>query len=127
MYWCYHCYAHNDCSTRFCARCGQSVEAPAELSYNERLCWTLGHPDGDRAVLAAQSLGARQARSALPALRKAVDENRDPFVAVAALHSAIVIAGVEELRSWLERLSESDGFMVRTVAHEALQERRTLG
>jgi hypothetical protein len=82
--------------------------------------WALGHPDGDRAVLAAQTLGARQVRAALPALRRAVEEDRDPYLAVAALRSAITIAGSEELRDWLEQLTQSESFMVREVAQRAL-------
>jgi len=82
--------------------------------------WALGHPDGDRAVLAAQTLGARQVRGALPALRRAVEEDRDPYLAVAALRSAIAIAGSEGLRDWLEQLTHSESFMVREVAQRAL-------
>ena len=82
--------------------------------------WALGHPDGDRAVLAAQTLGVRQVRSALPALRRAVDEDRDPYLAVAALRSAIAIAGRDELHGWLEQLAHGESFMVREEAQRAL-------
>jgi len=120
MHWCYHCYAPNPRPAGPCVRCGRELEGPTDLSYDQRLIWTLGHPDGDRAVLAAQSLGARRARSALPALRRAVDEDRDPYLAVAALRSAVAIAGCDELREWLEQLARSDSFMVREVAQRAL-------
>ena len=82
--------------------------------------WALRHPDGDRAVMAAQTLGARRVRSALPVLRRAVDEDRDPYVAVAALRSAIAIAGRDELRGWLEQLARCESFMVREEAQRAL-------
>jgi hypothetical protein len=82
--------------------------------------WTLGHPDGDRAALAAQILGARGSRSALSALRRTVEEGRDPYLAVAALRSALAIAGGEELRGRLEHLAECESFMVRRVAQRAL-------
>jgi len=84
------------------------------------LVWALGHPDGDRAVMAAQTLGVRQVRPALPALRRAVDEDRDPYLAVAALRSAIAIAGRDELRDWLEQVARSDSFMLRAEAKRAL-------
>jgi len=120
MYWCHHCYALNPGPAGPCVRCSQPVDGPPDLSYDDRLIWALGHPDGDRAVLAAQTLGVRQVRSALPALRRAVDEDRDPYLAVAALRSAIAIAGRDELRDWLERLTQRDSFMLREVAHQAL-------
>jgi hypothetical protein len=120
MYWCFSCYAVNPGSSGPCVRCGQPVEGPPNLSYDDRLVWALGHPDGDRAILAAQTLGVRRVRPALPTLRRVVDESRDPFLAVAALRSAITIAGVDELREWLAQLARSDSFMVRAVAEQAL-------
>lgn len=103
-----------------CVRCGRPVESPPGLPYDDRLVWALGHPDGDRAVLAAQTLGARRVRSALPALCRVVDEGRDPFLAVAALRSVTTIAGSDELRDWLEPLAHHDSFMVRAAAEQAL-------
>lgn len=124
MHWCYYCYATNPSSSGHCVRCGRPVEGPPDLSYDDRLIWALGHPDGDRAVLAAQSLGARRVRSALPALRRTVDEDRDPYLAVAAVRAAIQIAGPEELRGWLEGLVRCDSFMVREAAQRALASSR---
>jgi hypothetical protein len=120
MYWCFSCYTVNPRAQGACVRCGRPVEGPPGLSFEDRLVWALHHPDGDRAVLAAQTLGVRRVRSALPALREVVDEGQDPYVAVAALRSAIAIAGRDELGDWLEQLLDTDSFMVRAVARQAL-------
>jgi HEAT repeats len=120
MHWCHCCYAVNPRPDGRCVRCGEPVEGPSWLSFDDQLVWALGHPDGDRAVLAAQTLGVRRVPSALPALRRVVDEDRDPFLAVAALRSAIAIAGREELRAWLETLAKCESFMVREEAQRAL-------
>lgn len=120
MHWCFYCYAVNQGRGGACVRCGRPIEGPPDLSYDDRLVWALEHPDGDRAVLAAQSLGVRRVRSALPALRRVVEEGRDPYLAVAALRSAIEIADAEELRGWLQQLAHSDSFMVRALAQQAL-------
>jgi hypothetical protein len=90
------------------------------LSFEDRLIWTLGHPDSDRAMLAAKTLGALRTRGALPTLQRLVDDGRDPFRAVAALRSAIEMAGRDELRACLERHAESESFMVSAVARQAL-------
>lgn len=119
-YWCFHCYAVNSQPVGRCVRCGQAVEPPSGLSFDEQLVWTLGHPDGDRAALAAQMLGTRRVRAALPALRRTVDQNRDPYLASAALRSAIMIAGPDELRDWLEQLARGPSFMVQAIAQRAL-------
>jgi len=120
MYWCFHCYAVNPHPCGPCVRCGQEVKVPEELSWDERLIWALDHPDSDRAMLAAGTLGRRRSAKALPALRRVVDERSDPFLAVAALRSAIAIAGASELREWLTQLASCDSFMVRDVAARAL-------
>lgn len=100
------------------------IEPPAGATYDDLLAWALGHPDGDRAVLAAQIRGRRGARSALPALRRAVDESRDPYVAGAALRSAIAIAGEAELAPWLEQLAAHPAFMIRNIAVAASRQPR---
>ncbi len=120
MFWCFSCYAVNQQSHGACARCGRPIQGPPDLSFDDRLVWALRHPDGNRAVLAAQTLGVRGVRSALPALRAVVQEDRDPYLSVAALRSAIAIAGRDELRAWLEELAHGDSFMVKTVARGAL-------
>ena len=125
MHWCYFCYAVNPRSSGLCVRCGRPVEGLPDLSFDDRLIWALGHPDGDRAVLAAQTLGARRVRSALPALSRAVEQGRDPYLAVAALRGAIAIAGPEELCGWLEQLARCESFMVREVAQQALAAERS--
>jgi hypothetical protein len=78
----------------------------------------IGH--GDPAILAAQTLGANRVRAAVPALQRVVDEDRDPFLLVRAVRSAIAIAGRDELRDWLERRAHGDFFMVSAVARAAL-------
>jgi HEAT repeats len=120
MHWCHFCYGVNPSASDPCVRCGRPVEGPPGLTFDDQLMGALGHPDGDRAVLAAQTLGSRRVRAALPALRRVVDEDRDPYLAVAALRSAIEIAGRDELRDWLEELTRCDSFMVRDVAQRAL-------
>jgi hypothetical protein len=124
VYWCFHCYAVNRRDTGACVRCGHSIAPPHGLSYDDQLVWALGHPDGDRAIVAAGILGVRRARSAMPALRRVVDDDRDPFLAVAALRSAIAIADPGELDDWLQALArEERSFMVRGTARETLVRR----
>lgn len=121
MYWCFHCYALNDRPAGPCVACGESIEAPAGLSAAGALIWALGHPDGDRAVLAATTLGRLRARESVPALRQAVEHGADIFVRAAALRSLILIEGVGPLRCWLDELSTTAPFNVRAIARRALE------
>ncbi len=122
MFWCFHCYALNDHPAGPCDACGEPVEPPAGLSWTGSLIWALHHPDGDRAVLAATTLGKLRARESVPALRAAVEAGRDIFLRAAALRSLIAIEGVESLRPWLDELSRAAPVNVRTIARRALDE-----
>jgi hypothetical protein len=121
MFWCFHCYAVNDHPAGPCDVCGQQVEAPAGLSWADSLIWALHHPDGDRAVLAAKTLGRLRARESVPALRAAVEAGHDIYLRAAAFSSLIAIEGVEPLRCWLGELSQVAPFNVRTIARRALE------
>lgn len=121
MYWCFHCYALNDRPAGPCVACGEPVEAPAGLSPADGLIWTLGHPDGDRAVLAAITLGRLRARDSVPALRQAVENGADIFVRAAALRSLILIEGAGPLRRWLDELTRTAPVNVRAIARRALE------
>jgi len=120
MYWCFHCYAVNGHPSGPCDACGQPVEAPPNLSWVDGLIWALHHPDGDRAVLAAATLGRLKARESIPALREAAEAGTDIYLRAEALRSLIGIEGVEPLRSWLGGLSREAPFNVRDLAREAL-------
>jgi HEAT repeat protein len=120
VFWCFRCYALNDHASGPCTVCGEPVEVPAGLSRVDSLIWALGHPDGDRALLAAGILGRLRARESVPALRAAVQAGNDIYVRAEALRSLIVIEGVESLRPWLEELSRVPPVNVRNIARRAL-------
>jgi hypothetical protein len=122
VFWCFHCYALNTHATGPCDVCGEPIEPPVGLSRVDSLVWALGHPDTDRAVLAAGILGRLRARESTPALRAAVEAGNDIFLRAQALRSLIAIEGVEPLRPWLERLSHVPPINVREVARQALAE-----
>ncbi len=122
MFWCFHCYAVNDHPSGPCDVCGEPVEAPADLSWVGSLIWALHHPDGDRALLAARTLGRLRARESVPALRQAVEAGNDIYLRAEALRSLISIEGVEPLRPWLAELSRVPPFNVRDIAQRALEE-----
>ena len=121
MFWCFHCYAVNDHPDGPCDVCGEPVEAPAGLSWTDSLTWALRHPDGDRAVLAARTLGRLRARGSVPALRETVTAGKDVYLRAAALRSLITIEGAGPLRPWLDGLSRSAPVQLRDIARRALE------
>jgi HEAT repeats len=122
MFWCFHCYAVNGQPGGPCDICGEPVEAPTGLSWVGSLTWALRHPDGDRALLAARTLGRLRVRESVPALCAAVESGRDVYLRAAALRSLIAIEGTRALRPWLDELSRVAPVTVREIARQALQE-----
>jgi hypothetical protein len=120
VFWCFHCYAVNDHPRGPCAVCGEPVEPPEGLSWAGSLIWALRHPDGDRALLAARTLGRLRARESVPALRAAAETGTDVYLRAEALRSIIVIEGAETLRPWLERLGRGAPIILRDIARQAL-------
>jgi hypothetical protein len=79
--YCPSCYATNPWVESECASCGAALET--EESFDERLIWSLRHPDTGTAVLAAEVLARRRAALAIPALIE-LSRSADPFRAAAA-------------------------------------------
>jgi HEAT repeats len=120
VFWCFQCYAVNDHPNGPCGACGKPVEAPGGLSWADSLIWTLHHPDGDRALLAAATLGKLRAPESVPALREVVEAGADIYLRAEALRSLITIEGVEPMRPWLDALRRDAPFNLRDIAREAL-------
>lgn len=120
MYWCFHCYGINPERYGPCVHCGEEIAAPPGLSYVDHLIWALGHPDGDRAIMAARTLGVHRAPEAAPRLREVALGGPDPFLAAEALRSLVAIEGVDRLRLLLTELAEHGPLLTAKVAGEAL-------
>jgi hypothetical protein len=121
-HYCWHCYSVSRQATGVCRVCGQSIESPPETSYAEQLIWALGHPLPGRQMIAAQILGDRRETAAARPLRGLV-ECGDPFLAAQALHSLVLILGVDQLRELLRDLVVSGAPAVSRVASIALGQR----
>lgn len=122
MFWCFHCYAVNSHPSGPCDVCGKPVEAPAGLSWVDSLIWTLHHPDGDRALIAAVTLGRLRARESVPALREVVEAGADVYLRAEALRSLIAIEGVERLSPRLDALRRDAPLNMRDIARKALEQ-----
>jgi hypothetical protein len=123
MYWCFHCYATNPQPSGPCVRCGQAVDPPAGLTRRERLEWTLHHPDGDRAVIAARALGESRDPAALPALQRAVTDAPDIYLAATAVSAIVTIAGVDAAAVMLAEPRRNGSRILRLAIQDALSKR----
>ena len=79
--YCPACYATNAWGDERCQHCGTSLASTD--SFDERLAWALDHPDTATAMLAADLLARRDARSAIGRLIETT-KSSDPYRAAAA-------------------------------------------
>jgi hypothetical protein len=127
MHWCYHCYGINPEPSGPCVHCGQEIAPPNDLSYDQQLIWALGHPDGDRAIMAARTLGIHRAREAAPRLHEVALGGADPFLAAEALRSLVAIEGVDPLRLLLTEFAEHGPLLLANVAAKVLRDASRAG
>jgi hypothetical protein len=99
--YCPACFTRNGWGDDRCAACG--VGLASTDSFDERLVWALDHPDTATAMLAADLLALRDARSSIDRLIEATD-SADPYRAAAAARALTAFdddrarAAVEDLR-----------------------------
>lgn len=107
--YCPACFAQNAWDDERCRACAMSLAT--DESYDERLLWALDHPDTATAMLAADLLARRDARSAIDRLIEATS-SPDPYRAAAA---ARALTGFDDdrAREAVESLRQHRSALVR--------------
>jgi hypothetical protein len=119
-WYCFHCYANNSRANGPCDSCGDEIEPPSEITYDQRLIWALDHPLADAAITAARLLGVRRPAGAAGPLRRVVAEHRDPYLAAHALRSLVAVEGIGAMRPLLRELAAQGPMLLRRVAQAEL-------
>jgi hypothetical protein len=120
VWYCFHCFANNPRASGPCETCGDEIEPPLEISYDERLIWALDHPLADTAITAARLLGVRRPAAAAGPLRRVVVAQRDPYLAAHALRSLVAVEGFQAMRPLLRELAARGPVLLRRVARAEL-------
>jgi HEAT repeat protein len=122
QWYCPDCFAEVEQQTAHCPRCGADLADPAR-DFEEQLIRALGHPLPDRRLLAAQVLGQRQARSAVPDLIGIVEEADDPYL-VAEATVALARIGDPAGLAVVDRMARQGSAVARAAARTALRKLR---
>jgi HEAT repeat protein len=107
---CPACYSPNDWSDDRCLSCGTSLAT--DESYDDKLIWALGHPDTERAILAAEALAGRASTRAIDRLIELLDST-DPYRAAAAARALLAFASDQRAASALEFCQRHPSVLVR--------------
>lgn len=122
QWYCPDCFAEVEQQARRCPRCGTDVAKPAG-DFEEQLIRALGHPLPDRQLLAAQVLGQRQARRAVPRLIEIAEQHHDPYLVAEAIVALARIGDPAGL-AVVDRIARRGPAVARAAARAALRERR---
>ncbi|WP_188897573.1 HEAT repeat domain-containing protein [Microlunatus endophyticus] len=120
-YYCWSCYGRNDHASGPCDHCGDEIEPPADADLTTRLVWGIRHPNPDVALMSVRRLPMVGDSSAIPALRAAVIDPPDPYVAAAALKSLLSLSSVAEEEELLRSSVSTGPPLVASIAREALK------
>jgi len=107
--YCPACYSTNGWDDERCDQCGTSLASTD--TFDERLAWALDHPDTATAMLAADLLARRDARSAIDRLIE-VTTSSDPYRAAAAA-GALASVDDDRARTAVEVLRAHPSALVR--------------
>jgi HEAT repeat protein len=117
--YCPDCFARNDWDATRCGACGAGLAS--DDTYDERLVWALDHPDTATAMLAAELLARRHARSSIEPLIRAT-ASPDPYRAAAAAR-ALTAFDDDRARTAIGALRDHPSALVRrAVAGQSLDE-----
>lgn len=106
---CPDCFAVEPWDAETCAACGALLER--DDRYDDRLIWALGHPDTERAMLAADLLARRATAAAIGPLIE-LTAVREPYRAAAAAR-ALAAFDDDRARAFVRRLHAHPSFLVR--------------
>jgi HEAT repeat protein len=120
QWYCPACFAEVGSQTAPCPRCGDLGDTA--IDFEESLIRALGHPLPDRRLLAAQVLGQRRARGAVPGLIAAVEQGDDPYLAAEAVVALARIGDPGGL-AIVDQMAREGPAVARAAARAALRER----
>ena len=105
-YFCWRCYAASYQAAGECEQCGLLREPPPGVTYVDQLLWALRHPLPERRIIAARILGRRVEERALEPLL-ALAEDRDPYLAAAAVEALAAFAHRSGVSDLMNRLADN--------------------
>jgi hypothetical protein len=121
QWYCPDCFAEVVQQTGHCPRCGADLANPA-IDFEEQLIRALQHPLPDRRLLAAQVLGQRRARRAVPHLIGIVHQADDPYL-VAEATVALARIGEPAGLAVVDQMARQGPAVARAAARAALRGR----
>lgn len=78
-YYCPNCWTIVEENQKVCPNCGYSLADFAHFDFDDKLIAALHHPVTERRIMAAQVLGNRQCKRALPEFRKILESDESNY------------------------------------------------
>lgn len=124
-YYCPKCWEIVNKDQRVCPNCGYELDDFTHYDYDDKLIAALHHPVSERKMMAAQVLGIRQCKRALPEFKKILASDEDNYFFLRAILLAVTSIKDPECEVILEQAKNHTSALVSRLAAELLGDIRS--
>ncbi len=124
-YYCPNCWTIVEENQKVCPNCGYSLADFAHFDFDDKLIAALHHPVTERRIMAAQVLGNRQCKRALPEFRKILESDESNYFFLRAILLAVLKIEDPEQEEILKRAARHKSKLISQLAVELLGELHT--
>ena len=107
---------------RVCPSCGYLLDDFIHFDFDDKLIAALHHSVAERKILAAQVLGIRQCKRALPKFKKILESDENNYFFLRAILLAVVKIDDPDREIILEQATKHNSELVSQLADELLGE-----
>jgi len=121
-YYCPKCWEIVELGQQVCPSCGYLLDDFIHFDFDDKLIAALHHSVAERKIMAAQVLGIRQCKRALPKFKKILESDENNYFFLRAILLAVVKIDDPDREIILEQATKHNSELVSQLADELLGE-----
>jgi hypothetical protein len=124
-YYCPKCWEIVEVGQRVCPSCGYILDDFSHFDFDDKLIAALHHSVAERKIMAAQVLGMRQCKRALPEFITILESSESNYFFLRAILLAVAKIDDPDREKILERATKHNSELISHLASELLGELRS--
>ncbi len=121
-YYCPNCWEVVEEGQRVCPNCGYLLDDFTRFDFDDKLIAALHHSVAERKIMAAQVLGIRQCKRALPEFRNILESDENNYFFLRAILLAVAKIEDPDREVILEQATKHTSELIANLAVELLDE-----
>lgn len=121
-YYCPKCWRVVEEGQRVCPSCGYLLDDFTHLDFDDKLIAALHHSVAERKIMAAQVLGIRRCKRALPEFKKVLGSDENNYFFLRAILLAVLKIDDPDCEEILARATKHNSELISQLAVELLGE-----